>query len=191
MKTFDKKDLITWFNRDQAEVGKEYYFADSLSDIQNRVNGKYKFKLRSIDENRVNQPFECDDRTGFYWACILPEDKVIEKESEKKFRPLKNIKEMYELIFDIARNSEIFGIGDKSEEQCIYELISDCILHLKSKRFGDEYFTAIRGICKNEDIQILINSSFTFEELFDEFEIELNCKWVPFGISDEDTVAED
>lgn len=186
MKTFNKSDLITWSNLEKAEVGKEYYFASCLSDIQNRVNdGKYKFKLRSIDENRVDQPFECDDRTCFCWACILPVDKVIEKESEKKFRPLKNIKEMYELIFDIARNSEIFGIQGKSEENCIYELISDCILHLKSKQSSDEYYTAIRGICKNEDFQILINSSFTFEDLFDEFEIELNCKWVPFGIPEE------
>lgn len=185
MKTFNKEDLITWYNRDQAEVGKSYYFASCLSDIQNRVNdGKCKFKLRSIDDNRVDQPFECDDRTCFCWACILPEDKVIEKQSEKKFRPLKNIKEMYELIFDIVRNSEIFGIGDKSEEQCIYELISDCILHLKNKQSGAEYYTAIRSICKNEDIQILINSSFSFEDLFDEFEIELNSKWVPFGIEE-------
>lgn len=175
MKTFNKSDLITWYNRDQAEVGKSYYFADSLSDIQNRVNCKCKFKLRSIDDNRVDRPFECDERTGFCWACILPEDKVIEKESEKKFRPLKNIKEMYELIFDIAR---------KSEEDCIYELISDCILHLKSKQSGAEYYTAIRSICKNEDIQILINSSLTFEDLFNEFEIELNSKWVPFGIEE-------
>lgn len=180
MKTFDKKDLITWFNRDQAEVGKEYYFASCLSDIQNRVNdGECKFKLHSIDENRVDQPFECDDRTCFCWACILPVDKVIEKEPKKKFRPLKNIKEFYKLVF--------YTEG-KSEEDCVYELISDCILHLKSKRFGDEYFTAIRGICKNEDFQILIDSSFTFEELFEEFEIELDGEWKPFGISDEDTV---
>lgn len=44
MKTFNKSDLITWSNLDKAEVGKEYYFASCLSDIQNRVNvGKCKF----------------------------------------------------------------------------------------------------------------------------------------------------
>lgn len=175
MKTFNKKDLITWFNRDQAEIGKEYYFASCLSDIQNRVNnGKYKFKLRSIDENRVDQPFEWDDGTCFCWACILPVDKVIEK-GEKKFRPLKNIEEFYELYFETE---------GKSEEDCIYQLIYDCILHLKSKQSGTEYYTPIRGICKNEDILIFINSSLTFEDLFNEFEIEIDGEWKPVGIEE-------
>lgn len=176
MKTFDKSDLITWYNRDKAEVGKRYYCADSLNELLHKINSNaFTNELTRIDEDDISTPFRVK-RYGEFEAfpCILPVDKVIEKE-EKKFRPLKNVKEFYKLVF--------YTEG-KSEEDCIYELISDCILHLKSKQSGAEYYTAIRSICKNEDIQILINSSLTFEDLFDEFEIELNGKWVPFGIEE-------
>lgn len=184
MKTFNKSDLITWFNRDQAEVGKEYYFASCLSDIQNRVNdGKYKFKLRSIDENRVDQPFECDDRTCFCFACILPVDKVIEKEPEKKYRPFKNFKELFNLLNDMYDSSLTF-----SETECIYDIISDNILNLRSKINHTEYYDRVVTIVIEESgakICTLHTKYANFSDMFEEFEIKIDGEWLPFGIPEE------
>lgn len=170
MKTFNESDLITWSNRHDVKVGDNGYFANNITDLNKNIKTGRVYELMSISDN-YNWCFT--DGT-FRYGFFLPKDAVKE---EKKFRPLKNIEEFYELVFETE---------GKSEEDCIYQLIYDCILHLKSKKSCKEYYTAIRSICKNEDFQILINSSFTFEELFDEFEIELDGEWKPFGISDED-----
>ena len=42
MKIFDKKDLITWSNRNQAKIGNRYYFASKIDDLQIKIK-KWRF----------------------------------------------------------------------------------------------------------------------------------------------------
>lgn len=188
MKTFNEEDLITWANRDMAIIGNKYYFADSLIGMKSCINNNCSiYTLDYIAEENICAPFNCKDSEGnLSYACLLPVDKVIEEEPEKKYRPLKNIKELYELIFNIVRNSEIFGIEDKSEETCICELISDCVVHLRSKSHPTEYYGRIISIAVEESgvkIYLLHNTYYeNFSDLFEEFEIKINGKWQPFGV---------
>ena len=96
MKTFDKSDLITWANLDKAEVGKRYYCADSLNELLHKINSNaFTNELTRIDEDDISTPFRVKRYGEFEsFTCILAEDKVIE-EPEKKYRPCKNIEELY------------------------------------------------------------------------------------------------
>lgn len=186
MKTFNDSDLITWANREKANTYEKYYFADSISGMQKQINNdKSIHKLIEIDDNCVHHPFRADDYVRY--ACILPTDKVIEKEPEKKYRPLKSIRELYEVIFDLVENPETFK--DTSDKYCTYGLIRDCVLHLKSKLNNCEYYTSISSIIKeNGNVQICMShTNYTnFSDLFEEFDIEINGEWQPFGVLDED-----
>lgn len=73
MKTFDEKAVITWSNRNQAKVGKKYYFANSISELQSAI-AKNRFSiLKVINNNAVDHPFLIDDNCFVYdyYACIL------------------------------------------------------------------------------------------------------------------------
>lgn len=60
MKTFDKSDLITWSNCDKAELGKNYYFADTLDALQKCVDQNTSLcELDLIDEYDLRSPFKC------------------------------------------------------------------------------------------------------------------------------------
>lgn len=181
MKTFNESDLITWANRDKAIIGDEYYFSDTINILNDKIKRNDTSPLASIKNGTIWHPFI--NNNGIAYTCILPINKVIEKEPEKKYRPLKSIRELYELIFDFVENPETFK--DKSDKYCTYGLIRNCVLHLKSKLNECEYYTSINSIIKeNDNVKICMshNNYANFSDLFEEFDIEINGKWKPFGV---------
>ena len=170
MKTFDEKDLITWSNRDKAVIGNEYYFADSLIGMKSCINNNCAmYTLDYIAEENICAPFHCDNLN---YACILPVDAV----KEEKYRPLKSIKKLYELL----NNGEF----DMDEVECIYQLI-DFTVHIKNKKTGKEYYSIITSVSKDIDdtYKILIHSAgYSLLSLFNTFDVEINGKWQPFGV---------
>ena len=179
MKAFDEKDLITWANRDKAVIGSQYYFANSLTGMQIHINnGTFKYELDSIDEDNLCTPFNYqEEECHIKYSCILPIDAVKE---ENKYRPCKTIQEFFELV---TGNRSL-----QSDEQCSLYLVG-CKLHLRNKENNEELFSQIleirKGIfCSNEYLHVLIgyNGSYTFEDCFECFEIEINGEWVPCGV---------
>lgn len=69
---FDIKDLITWSNRDKAECGKQYYFGNSIRDLEHATENKIVRELTSIDDRQFD-PFISHIT---YYSCILPVDAV-------------------------------------------------------------------------------------------------------------------
>lgn len=180
MKTFDEKDLITWSNREKAVLGNKYYFAHTLIDLQNVLkSSSYIETLKEIDENDISSPFSYYDHEEGYicnFACILPAEAV--KGHEKTYRACKTVKDFYKLV----SNSQC----KMDEEECIYRLISDFIVHFRNKNTGTEYYSSIRSISKFEDvgIKILLAQKYylSFNDIFNNYEIEINGEWVPFGV---------
>lgn len=174
MKTFDEKDLITWVNREKAVIGNEYYFGDSLNTIKNSIKTGNKTRLDDI----INNTFICTFKNNCecYYSCILPVDAV--KGHEKTYRACKTVKDFYELV----SNSQC----KMDEEECIYRLISDFIVHFRNKNTGTEYYSSIRSISKFEDvgIKILLAQKYylSFNDIFNNYEVEINDKWQPFGV---------
>lgn len=192
MKTFDEKDLITWSNRNKAEIGRKYYFAHTLTGLQKCIeNSSYIETLAEIDDDDINSPFNYHDKEGYIcnFACILPTDAVKDTEPKKKknYRPCKTIKEFYEVINNYGSDS--FPNKYFRDENFMYNLL-DTTIHFRSRSTYVEYFSNIVSICKrdNTGIRVLFRgkSYLSFEQIFTSYEIELNGKWLPFGVLDED-----
>ena len=178
MKTFDKKDLITWVNCDIAVPGKVYYFSNTVYGMQNRIKTNSVHTLIRVDESLIDNPFVFENDIGeCYAACALPVESVKE---EKTVRPCKTIKEFYDLIFD-------------TESKCDYKFYFEELLgvniHLKNKETGTEYFTTISTITKDENdyVKVVVSPKgyLSFKDFFNEYEIEVEGKFRPSGVTDE------
>ena len=178
MKTFDKKDLITWVNCDTAVPGKVYYFSNTVYGMQNRIKTNSGHTLIRVDKGLIDTPFVFENEVGeCYSACALPVESVKE---EKTYRPCKTIKEFYELVFNTKSK------GDT--EFYINELLGVNI-HFRNKETGTEYFTIISTITKdiNDCVKVVVSPKgyLSFTNLFNKYEIEVYGEFRPFGVIDE------
>lgn len=182
MKTFNKEDLITWSNRHDVNVGDKGYFADSITDLHSNMMAGYVHELMSIFDNNNR----CFSDGIFSYGFFLPVECVKE---EKKYRACKNIKEFYELVNDYGSDS--FPNDDFTTENFIYNLL-DSTIHIRSKVTGTEYYTAIITITVDVDVNNYVKIALSpksyqsFNELFENYEIEINGEWCPFGVINED-----
>lgn len=184
MKTFNEEDLITWANRDKAVIGKRYYFGDSIEDIRNIINDKCKKlheeTLHAIDDTNFVGTFiyfDNEDEDSWENACILPVEAVEEK---KKYRPCESLREFYRVVMNEVPTLNMV------ENDIIYDLINS-IIHIRNIKSSIEFHLNINGIRTELDgtRKILIGNSYlSFKDLFDNFEIEIDGKWLPFGVID-------
>ena len=170
MKTFDEKDLITWNNRHDVKVGDKGYFAHSIDDLDANIENGYVHKLINIS-NYYACCFAYDSRRGY--GFFLPVEALKEN---KTYRACRNVKELYELVFNYKSKAE--------DSFCINELVGT-IIHFKQKGFDTTYYECITGIAvyNNGDIAVHIGGAqFELPELFERYEIEINGEWLPFGV---------
>ena len=173
MKRFNEKDVITWTNRHDVNVGDKGYFAHSIDDLDINIENGYVHKLINIS-NYYACCFAYDSRRGY--GFFLPVDAV---KKEKTYRACKNVKELYELIFNTKSKADT--------EFYINELVGT-VIHFKLKGFDLTYYECITGIVvyNNGDIDVRIDGcNFELPELFKNYEIEINDKWQPFGVANE------
>ena len=178
MKTFDKKDLITWVNCDTAVPGKVYYFSNTVYGMQNRIKNNSCHTLIRVDEGLIATPFVFENEVcECYSACVLPVESVKE---EKTYRPCKTIKELYELVFNTK---------SKADYKFYFEELLDTIIHFRNKETGTEYFTTISAITKdkNDYVKVVVSPKgyLSFTDLFNKYEIEVEGEFRPFGVTDE------
>ena len=178
MKTFDKKDLITWVNCDSAVPGKVYYFSNTIYGMECRIKNNSVHTLIRVDESLIDNPFVFENDIGeCHAACALPVESVIEKNT---YRPCRTVQELYDLIFNIKSKADT--------ELYINELLGVNI-HFRDKETGTEYFTTISSITKdkNDYVKVVVSPKgyLSFADLFNEYEIEIEGEFKPFGVTDE------
>ena len=178
MKTFNKEDLITWSNMEKAVIGNEYYFADDLDSMKGKIKKEEVGKLMGINNNEVATTFK-NSGNYYLYACILPVDKDIDA-PKKKYRPCESLREFYRVVMNEIPTLNMV------EDDIIYDLM-DSIIHIRNTKSSIEFHLNINGISTDLDgtRKILIGNSYlSFKDLFDNFEIEINGKWLPFGVID-------
>lgn len=161
MKTFDRKDIFTIANVEDAKeyVGKLGYPSNSLSKLKQLVNN---FSPYSLDKIEID-----NDKPFFYrhnnFLFFLPADKVIEIE-EKKWRAFKNLDDLK--TYANKSVGSILVYRQKNKDQT-----------MRTSVITDYIFTA--------DCIFIGNKVFFFETLFDEYEL-LNEHgiWQPFGVEE-------
>ena len=167
VKLFELRDVFCFANAEKAKeyIGKVCYFGSSLEDLAHSVEQNYnRYTLDSIDLDRDDaKVFVADTGVDFEVASFcLPKKKVIRPDA--KYRPFKNLDELADFL-----------------ETSVPNLVGK-ILHYKSKATGKEYISAISSIYLSDSHVRLNGYSNSLENLFNEYELWNNEKWIPFGV---------
>lgn len=150
-------------------LDKEGYFTDNIIKFTQPDFKEitYLGKLYDIDNSSNERPFQLSYSTGLYYKYFLPKEWV---EKKNKYKP-----------FTLGQWINLYDIGE--------------IIHFRNKKSGTVYHSIYVGnVClKDTDID---NSSkgtlclgvdnFTLDYLFENYEIEVNGEWIPFGIEIEE-----
>lgn len=143
-------------------IGKKGYFANNISayqDLEKFLGGFHLWisTLRKIEDDEV---IAFGDDFGRLNCYFLPEEWV--KKPEKKFRP-----------YTLNEWIEQHEIGD--------------IIHYRSKSDRTELRHMYLGTRHRPEYKMLTlgDSSYSLDCLFEEYEIEVDGEWLPFGVKDE------
>ena len=168
---FDIADIKTVITADEKDVGKMGYFANSIHFFKNLegIDGIRYGKLICLSDldyggDKSDKCFVCNNQWAYRY--FIPEDVL--KPVEKKYRPYKDVKELFE---DIG-----VYIGD--------------VVNFRRKDSKAEYHALITSyIIDTEDgtTKICLGSTiyYTTQELFNLFELRSHGDWHPFGIEEQ------
>lgn len=164
MINFDKKDVITALNREEAEIyiGEKGYYCYRNNDW--RPCELVRVYLKDDDFDVRNVFTILDHKTEHECPMFLPADKVKEVEEEKKYRPFKNVDEfMNHLDFKCLMNNYI---------------------KVENKITSERYEFMIVG-CFNNGIVLPLYGALIMDQLFKKFNICIDGKYQPFGVLEE------
>lgn len=172
---FDIKDVKSWANRHEVKVGDEGYFFDAIRDLKEDCYPKHKGKIIQISDD-CGFPFL---KGNSQYCFFLPLDAVKEdKPKEKKYRPIKNMRELTEVMrgkdweHGISTDSEIIVRRKDKVEHRIKMLITE--IDFKVDRSSGE---EILG-CLNYN---------PMPYWFELYELMNNKgEWIPFGVEVKD-----
>ena len=155
------KRPLTCFDLKEAEkfIGEDGYFAHEMEAFEN-LDRCYFSRLLGFDTCDKSIPFAVANASRDY-EFFIPAEWV--KESEKKFR-----------AFTLAEWIDQHEIGE--------------VIHCRSKSEGIEAHIMYMGTYhhKNRCTIVLGVASYTLDCLFEEFEIEIDGKWQPFGVIEDE-----
>lgn len=158
------KRPLTCFDVEEAIqfIGKECYFAHEIEVFEN-LDRCYFSRLLGFDTCDKSIPFAVANASRDY-EFFIPEDWVLPEEPEKKYR-----------AFSLNEFSELYAIGD-----VVTYRIKDCETIEQSMLIGFQS-------SDDEDIPgdgyVLIgNCRYSLKELFNNYELNYQNKWQPFGV---------
>lgn len=165
---FNIKDVKSWANRHDVKNNDKGYFAKSISQLQNDKHVELT-TVYSINDDMGTCFIPKGWGTGFDF--FLPVDAVKEdKPKEKKYRPLKKIKDFYDC-----------GVI-KGKDDCLI----DRVLRLRDKKnYNLTRDMKVIDVEYDFDTVIRINRC-SLVYYFSCFDIYINDEWVPFGVEVED-----
>lgn len=141
-------------------IGKNGYFADAINCFEN-LSECQSGLLISVKDKKLH-PFECDNQ--WHYTFFIPEEWI--EPEEKKYRP-------YSLAEWINQHEigEVIHYRSKSGE-----------IELRQMYAGTRHSQGIKNII----VKITLgNESHTLDYLFENYEIEIDGKWLPFGVVEE------
>ena len=145
-------------------IGKNGFFADAINHFENLSECQSGLLISAKDKKL--HPFECDNQ--WHYSFFIPEEWV--KEPEKKYR-----------AFSLSEWVNQHEIGE--------------VIHFRNKDYKQEFYAMYVGYVidsgeDTEDIRttgrvMLMTWAYFLENLFEDYEIEMNGEWRPFGVIEE------
>ena len=151
--TFDKNKVYTALNADEVKVGSKGYFADSITELKNKIKDedeKFSEVGKVYTENNI---YRFSDSNGFDYSLFY----IVGAPAEDKYRPYETTDEMIEDFKERAKkhyNANFFkcpmfhvSVWVKNKQTGCMCLVTD---YLERTVFCSEF-------------------SYTMEELFDKY----------------------
>ncbi len=161
MKTFDKKDVFSWSNAEEAKeyIDKKGYFSNFATDnlvewylgTLSEISLFNKYRIARIFTNKKGEKF----------GLFLPLDKVKEVE-EKKWRAFKNFMEFFNYT------------NKKLGSEITY----------RNKRTGDAFYAVITRVTVSSSAIDLGAHTYNLHDLFMSYEWLNDNEWQPFGVEE-------
>lgn len=164
---FDVKDVKSWANRNDVKVGDVGYFADSLLVLGDRVSMDCRGVIGDI-KDRQACCFKIKDDNDF--SFFLPVDAV---KKEKKYRPIKNMAELADIMYGEDRQRGAISTGD--------------LMTLERKKDRFRFRILITQLEYEHDLKLVSINDKTLKNLFDDYNVmNVNGIFVPFGVEEND-----
>lgn len=149
--TFDKNKVYTALNADEVKIGSKGYFADSITELKNKVKDEEPSEVGKVyTENNV---YRFSDSNGLDYSLFY----LVEEPEEDKYRPYETTDEMIEDFKERAKkhyNANFF--------KCPMFHVS---IWVKNKKTDCK--SLITDSSKN--MVFFSDTRFTTEELFDKY----------------------
>lgn len=185
---FDIKDLKSWANRnDVGPLSVTGFFGNSLLEIDNEIR-----RYNKGEKGHLHELYQINDNgcccfgyatyfadTGAFsgtnnFAFFLPLDAVKKDKPKKKYRPFKDAYEFYKFLVNPSLARKDFS----------NKLLLNLPITLRIKYISN--FTTTELITSVEDsvidgCQLTSINNKELEYWFNNYEIEINGEWQPFG----------
>ena len=160
----DGKKPLTCFDIEEAKqyIGKECYFTNTyctFEDLHRIPKGELQYVS---DDKDASDPYKT---ACYYYPFCLPCEWV--KEPEKKYRP-----------FSLNEFTELYAIGD-----VVTYRIKDCEVIEQSMLIG--FLSSGDEDAPGNSCVIIGNHKYGLKELFNNYELQYQAHWQPFGIEEE------
>ena len=164
---FNVKDVKSWYNRHDVKVGDEGYFADEIEELKEENN-----RTRVITEIIDDHAFCFRTPTNKY-SFFLPLDAVKEdKPKEKKYRPIKNMRE----LTDVVRGKDWTTAISTDEE-----------LLVRCKYNKHRIKVLITRLEFDNNLELVLINNKAPKVLLENYEVmSVNGNFMPFGVEVED-----
>ena len=180
---FNIKDVKSWATRHDVKIGDEGYFFYNIDKLRNFENEfkPVKSKLSAIRDNYA-PCFQIDNGCDGYnvFPFFLPLDAVKKDKPKKKYRPFKDAHELYKFLVNSSFAMKYFS----------NELLLNLPITWRKKDTSNFTTTEmITSVALNETdkaCKIFINER-DFEDWFNNYEIEIDGEWQPFGVFEDGT----
>ena len=177
---FDKRDILTGITADQAVKGDKGYFGGCLRTIAYNVEQDNVHRLCDINEDETSCFI---DEEGLDYLFFLPADKV-----KKSCRALESFEELFDFLMPNCDRNHLYDVNGKKVnfDQCLQaKLLIGTKIVLKdkiTKRIRVMVIQSVEFSSDSSDNSNVYLNCFSLNELFGQFVIQINDKWVPFGI---------
>lgn len=185
-KLFDRKDMLTIATADQAVIGAKGFFGNGLCTLTESIK---QGDVKTLFDVNTSETSCFEDSDEKYYLFFLPLDKV--NYIEPTYRALENIDELFHFLkpeyfnADYICNEDGKSVKFNQDEKAKFLLGKK--ITLRNKRNGRIKVMVTQDVEFSSDISDSSNTYLNCLELkylFENYEILIDGKWVPFGIED-------
>lgn len=170
---FNRKDILTIATADKAVIGTKGFFGDCLPSLAIKIK---QSDIETLTDVTPDVTYCFESNNDLQYMFFLPLDKAKEKVKEPVYRPIKTIDELFHFL--VPSFTADYNTFDK------VDIIFNSVFELKGKNSGCIYYKKFTSIRVTTDYGIVLDA-YTLDHYFENYEIEINGEWVPFGIKEE------